>query len=793
MLAESAKSYLAAGLCVLPATRAKKRPSIRSWKQYQTRLPTAAEVGAWFSNRHDALCLICGAVSGNLECLDFDSAGAAWEDFGRVLPQELGERLVFEATPSGGYHVFYRCADPVAGNQKLAMSEAGQVLIETRGEGGLVLVAPSEGYELLGGAFENLAVFTPAERELLLSAARSLDRRPAPASQGSGRSPVRLAPTSPASAAPPPAVESRADSACEEYDLLPGEDYDARADIRPLLESYGWRYLRTTGENENWQRPGKTGDQQSATFNGVTFYVFSSNAVPFEAGHGYGKFAVYATLVHGGDLQAATEALYAEGYGHKGDPTAGVDSSAVIAQARSVVTVFDEAPKGSGAASQGSGCTPDRLEPPPSEAPEEPAEDPAAGLWPLYTCPGFVDTLADYTLRTSRYTNRALAFSGALALLSFLCGRRYRTLSHLSSSLYVIALADSATGKESPRQINFRLLRSFGYGGSFGDRFASGEGLEDSIYRSPSMFYQPDEVSFLFASMSDRNFSPTSSSIASAILRLYTDGIYAMRVTSRKRPAKGASGEEARARLIENPNLVLFGTATPEKFYSSLSIDGLENGLVGRCFVVPASAQRVRNASPSYDEEPPALIKDVFDALSTLGDNTSKKDMSRSVPEDPAATAELDRIDDLFTERVNSALAGSQLDGGDAALWGRAFEKCYKLALLRAVSRDPEEPLVSVEDARWGRALAEAVVFDLLRQSRLHIASDDFMATVNVVRRVLNSHRGRCVPRSILIRAARVRTRILDEVIDFLKESGDLEVGTVKASRQSVTAYRLLK
>ncbi len=782
MLAASAKSYLAAGLCVLPATRAKKRPSIRSWKQYQTRLPTAAEVGAWFSNRHDALCLICGAVSGNLECLDFDSAGAAWEDFGKALSPELGERLVFEETPSGGYHVFYRCTEPVAGNQKLAMTETGQVLIETRGEGGLVLVAPSEGYELLGGAFENLAVFTPAERELLLSAARSLDRRPAappPATK-------RPAPAGPAPAAPPPGVESHADPACEEYDLLPGEDYDARADIRPLLESYGWRQVHG-GDNEGWQRPGKTGDQQSATFNGTVFYVFSSNALPFEAGRGYGKFAVYATLVHGGDLQAATEALYAEGYGHKGDPTAGVDSSAVLAQARSVVNVFEEGAASAGPADGEQAAAPE------AEEPEEPEEDSAAGIWPLYTCPGFVDTLADYTLRTARYTNRALAFSGALALLSFLCGRRYRTLSHLSSQLYLIALADSATGKEWPRQVNFRLLQSFGYGASFGDRFASGEGLEDSLYRSPSMFYQPDEISFLFASFSDRNFSPTASSIANTILRLYTDGIYAMRVVSRKRASKGQAGEEARARIIENPNLVLFGTATPEKFYTSLSLDGLENGLLGRCFVVPSSARRVRNVSPSYDEQPPALVCDSFDVFKELGDSTAKKDGSRSVPETPEATAELGRIDDLFTDRVNGALAGSQLDGGDAALWGRAFEKCYKLALLRAVSRDPEEPLVSVEDAQWGAALAEAVVVDLLRQARLHIASDDFMSVVNVVRRILHSHRGRPVPRSVVLNVARVRTRILDEVVDYLKEAGELEVGVGKGRGRPVTAYRLLK
>ena len=43
---ETAKKYLRAGLCVLPARRDQKRPTI-PWKAFQKRLPTESEIDAF--------------------------------------------------------------------------------------------------------------------------------------------------------------------------------------------------------------------------------------------------------------------------------------------------------------------------------------------------------------------------------------------------------------------------------------------------------------------------------------------------------------------------------------------------------------------------------------------------------------------------------------------------------------------------------------------------------------------------------------------------------------------------
>ncbi|HRP64416.1 MAG TPA: AAA family ATPase, partial [Phycisphaerales bacterium] len=99
---------------------------------------------------------------------------------------------------------------------------------------------------------------------------------------------------------------------------------------RDILTGRGWTLIRP-GENEHWRRPGKSAGT-SATLKNRVFYVFSTNAPPFEAHKGYSPFAVYALLDHNGDFTAAAAALAADGYGKSSPESQGVDLSAFIAR-----------------------------------------------------------------------------------------------------------------------------------------------------------------------------------------------------------------------------------------------------------------------------------------------------------------------------------------------------------------------------------------------------------------------------------------------------------------------------
>lgn len=300
---KTALNYLAAGLSVLPARKKEKCPVFK-WKEYQEHIPTEHAVKTWFADDHDAICIVCGKVSGNIEVIEFDNHGELFPKWKETIPAELFGKLVVERTPSGGYHVAYRCANEVSPNLKLAYGKRDDrivTLIETRGTGGLVLCSPTDGYEFVQGTYEALPRLTKEEQEILLYAAWNLREEELSVSVPGQKVMQGFTMYQPE---------------CTAFEARPGDDFNRRGDIRPLLVARGWKCLgKKTDGNEHWSRPGKTEDATSATFKDGVFYVFSSNAMPFEANHGYSQFAAYALLEHNGDFTEAAASLLEQGFG----------------------------------------------------------------------------------------------------------------------------------------------------------------------------------------------------------------------------------------------------------------------------------------------------------------------------------------------------------------------------------------------------------------------------------------------------------------------------------------------
>ncbi len=326
------QSYLEAGLSFIPCVRAEKRPAgwllpliqtsdgreVHSWKPFQQCRPTEAEVQDWQQRgwlqprgKADALAVITGQVSGNLEVLDFDAPPLMKPWAAQVQAQIPGllDRLPFVRTPSGGWHVYYRCS-VIAGNQKLAVEYQEETdvtprvktLIETRGEGGYVLAPPSPQYELRYGSLSHIPTLPPAARAVLLNAARRFTAPPP--------EPIVVQTT----------TRKKVTHCSRSGGDRPGDDFNRRGDVVTLLRHHGWQLTRTQGEVEYWRRPGKQPPGWSATRNALArlpgyFYVFSTNAWPLESEQTYSPFSLYAALEHRGDFRCAGRALWQLGYG----------------------------------------------------------------------------------------------------------------------------------------------------------------------------------------------------------------------------------------------------------------------------------------------------------------------------------------------------------------------------------------------------------------------------------------------------------------------------------------------
>ena len=302
------------GISVVPvATDGSKRPGIPSWKEFQERRPATDELMSWFVAA-EGVGVICGKVSGNLEMLELEGRAVAdkmhLEIKELAINSGLGEiwdklnNGYVEMTPSGGLHWLYRIDGEVPGNTKLARrpGENGgiDVLAETRGEGGFVIVAPTNGtchpsggkWEMLAGSPSSIPTLTVAERNQLHDLFATFD-------------------------AIPKQEHITEDLKPKAEGLTPGDDYNAKVTWDQILEPLGWKKVWTNKSGvTSWRRPGKSEGISATTNHADTdkFYVFSSSTI-FEPQRSYSKFAVFAMVEHQGNFSEAAKALRSLGYG----------------------------------------------------------------------------------------------------------------------------------------------------------------------------------------------------------------------------------------------------------------------------------------------------------------------------------------------------------------------------------------------------------------------------------------------------------------------------------------------
>jgi hypothetical protein len=347
---QTARLALENDLCVVPAAYdggKRPHPGGSAWQEFTTRLPTSEELSRWFGqgSRYCGLGVVCGAVSGGLEMLEFEGRAVEadlFDEFDLATKaaglSDVWNRIVSgycERTPSGGFHILYRC-ERVDGNLKLARrpsteneravdpNDKVKVLIETRGEGGFTIIAPSNGtthptgraWTLLTGGITTIATITPEERTELLVLARSFDRMPV--------------------------VEHRVPAGVEHHDHhdgdRPGDVYNRTATWHDVLGPHGWVEVYQHGEVTAWRRPGKTfGVSATTNVHGTDLLKVFSTSTEFDTDTTYSKFAAYAVLHHGGDYQAAARQLRQNGDGRPADRSTGSASGAPAVTAAEAV------------------------------------------------------------------------------------------------------------------------------------------------------------------------------------------------------------------------------------------------------------------------------------------------------------------------------------------------------------------------------------------------------------------------------------------------------------------------
>lgn len=288
------------GLSVIPLRADGSKSPRVNWTPYQRKAATAEDIRRWHGDEPLVGFGIIGGVSG-IVGLDFDQKAAFAMFVARAEKHGLGQlvervRAGYADTTPAGIRLLYRTSEPGT-NTKLASAADGKTLVETRGQGGYSIVAPTLGkvhpsgraYTRLSGDFDTIATLTPEEHDDLLALARSLDE------------------TVPEKPKPPKG---------EAGSVRPGDAWAETVDWPDILEPHGWTIADERDGVTYWTRPDKEGGVSATTnFADADLLKVFTTSTAFTAGETYTKFAAYTILKHEGDYSRAAAQLAKEGFG----------------------------------------------------------------------------------------------------------------------------------------------------------------------------------------------------------------------------------------------------------------------------------------------------------------------------------------------------------------------------------------------------------------------------------------------------------------------------------------------
>lgn len=319
---------------------------------------------------------------------------------------------------------------------------------------------------------------------------------------------------------------------------------------------------------------------------------------------------------------------------------------------------------------------------------------------------GIIGQIVSYNLATAMYPQPELALAGALALMSVITGRKVQSEYGTRTNIYVLGLGDSGAGKEHARKVNKQLLYASGAETFIGpERVGSSAGLTVALAERLACLYQLDEIGHLLATMKNPGKAAHLYNIGTVLMQVYS--------SSDTLWIGDAYADSKKTPKIDQPHAVLYGTCTPDGFWSNLTNDNVSNGLLGRMLVFEAPGH-VDRRRPQTIEPQTGLVEAInWWAEFHPGGIDKSKSIAIVAEHTPEA---LER----FENHLDAICSSRKKDSKDAsALWSRSGEKAAKMALLFACSRQQFSASIKInlDDVDRGIKIANWLTRRMLRQA----------------------------------------------------------------------------
>ena len=346
----------------------------------------------------------------------------------------------------------------------------------------------------------------------------------------------------------------------------------------------------------------------------------------------------------------------------------------------------------------------------------------------LLSPPGMLGVVTDWVNATARKPQPAFAVQTAIAFAATVLGRRFVTDQRNWSSLYLLNIGHSASGKEHAKKAVEDLLDACGMGHLIGPAsYTSNAGVLSALHAQPSHITVIDEFGKELEQASVKNNARAQGTMkllietwgrCDGVLRPQGYSTFGMNSAEKK---------DVSDRVVRNPALSLLGMTTPESFFETIGSAAARDGFLNRFLIVESEVGPQVSRMVKHLPVPQEVVdwaQAMCEASTGLVDPTSAASSNLSpapieVPLSRAATELFVAFEAECIERMKE-----YADSGLMEMFGRTNEIAMKLALAVACGCHTAMPM-AVEGAHAAWAIQYVRFHSLRTVERLKSSVSD--------------------------------------------------------------------
>ena len=412
---------------------------------------------------------------------------------------------------------------------------------------------------------------------------------------------------------------------------------------------------------------------------------------------------------------------------------------------------------------------------PPPDASPMPSSAPEREKFPaeLLKVGGVIGDLARVCVDTAKSPQPVLALGAAITAVGALAGRKYRHQSNARTNVYAIGIAGSSGGKDHARVIIKQAFFDAGLKDYLGGGdLASGTGMITALEKHPCRIFLIDEAGKFVKSVTAKSVGTHREAIWTKLTELFTSAGSVFL-------GQEFADQKARPRVdIVQPCACIWGTTVPEPLWFALSSGAKTDGSLAR-FLIFQTDQNYpdRRKGLKVGPLPIGLIEGLQAVARGAGGASDLPELpdAEPAPYIVPQTTEADAMLDAITDEQTSW--SRERDGTDeSAIIGRYEENVTKIALIRAISDNPVNPVITVENVEWAVKLVKHCIGLLIRESERHVADNETEAAVKKLRNFIEKQQQKGpVSKNDITRGNQwAKARELDEYLKTLMTGGQV-------------------